>query len=153
MATIAEDQDLLRRITAALIDYYDHPVQRLGDDVPLLTQVDSTRRRAAQQDLAARLVNEALRRGISHRQISSASQLPGKLIIPLIEDEQHRSDAYAAELHHLERAVEEIRDMRIRRARWRRSNGEKKVDLADSYGVTRPTLDKWLDTDQEMTRA
>lgn len=144
MSTIA-DPHLFDEIREALVAYYDHPTPWPEPTDASDVSAAKTRRRAAQHDRARKLVNQALAHGLTMRRIASHTQLPGKLIIPLIDDLQARADAYAAELHHLERAMEEIRAMRATEARQRHRAGEKKTALAASYRVTRVTLDKWLD--------
>jgi DNA-binding transcriptional regulator LsrR (DeoR family) len=143
--TRAEIGELVQLAAKAVVDYYDRPITALDETWAIDLRIDADRRRKAQGETARRLVNEVLAEGGSHRQIAVAAHLPGLLVIKLITDTQEAADAYAAEIHHLERSLNEVRDARIRDARLRYEAGEKKTDLAASYGVTRPTLDKWLD--------
>lgn len=95
------------------------------------------------------LVDAAIRRGITARRLASHARVPGGWVIERLARPQDRAEAYAAELHHLDRAQRQIHLARARDA-WRLLHnpdpGRKttKVELAATFGVSRPTLDSWL---------
>lgn len=138
-----ERDALLAEIRAALVGYYGDPITvRPGADWGEVR--DTERARHRQADSLRTLINRAVDGGISHRQISSATQWPGRHILGWIDDPAVRRHAYEAELHHLEREMTLVRQARSREAFVRLTRGETKTALAAEFGVTRPTLDKWL---------
>lgn len=136
---------VLAETVAVLLDYYERPVTAPDGDDP----TGSYRKQRDQQSRDAHtMVTRALKAGVSTRRIAAESHLPGLLVINFVDDPQDRADAYAAEVHHLERSLEMVRQARAKDARDRYYEGQAekgiKARLAESYGVSRPTLDAWL---------
>jgi hypothetical protein len=146
MIYTAEQIAKLRAETvAALRDYYDRPVTAPNGDDPTGSY---TRQRVQQGNDAVTMVARSLKAGITMRHLAMDSHLPGLLIIQLIEDAQQRADAFVAEIHHLERSLDAVRQARIKDAQARFHAGEcYKTKLAASLKITRPTLDAWLSQD------
>lgn len=134
---------------ATLLDYYDRPVTAPDGDDPTGSY---TKQRAQQGNDATTMVTRALKAGITIRQLSIETHLPGLHIIQLIDDPQQRADAFTDEIHHLERSLDAVRQARAKDAQQRFQAGQHekgiKVQLAQSYGVTRVTLDAWLHPDR-----
>lgn len=145
MVSAAEDiRANLDTAAKALAAYYDAESRYAGDGSTPAQQTAASKQWDSDHRSAVDAVARVLTAGGSIRQISAVSHVPGHLIIDLIEDDQARADAYAAELYHLERAMDIVRKKRIADARLRHKQGESKTALADSFDVTRVTLDKWL---------
>lgn len=95
-------------------------------------------------------MSRARERGITHRQISSYCRVPGRWLLAWYDDPAERAEAYAGEIHHLER---ELAAVRLDRARYvdvlrnprLGSEPMTKVALAETFKVSRPTIDDWLD--------
>lgn len=138
---------LRRETVAAIVDFY-------SDEGPPPGEVGWEAHAQKERD-ARTMVTRALNpdTGIAMRQLAGDTRLSGLLIIRLIDDPQVRADAFAAELYHLERALGDVRRARAHDARDRYRQGQQekgiKVRLAESYGVTRPTLDAWLTPDEQ----
>lgn len=144
MRTAQQIQADLDAAAKAVVDYYDHPVETPPHATHPAANRDRSQQREWQWETAVKTVRRVLANGGSVRQVAVAAHLPGHLVIAFVEDAQARADAYVAELHHLERQMDAVREMRAKDARARRADGEEKVSLAASFAVTRPTLDKWL---------
>ena len=77
------------------------------------------------------------------RQIAQRAHLPGRLVIAFVEDPQARADTFAAEIHHLSMLCGRCRRCgRGTPGSATPAHVARKPALAESYGVTRPTLDK-----------
>jgi transposase-like protein len=137
-----DDQALLNKVRAALVDYYDHPV--VVDAGHYIEQAVQNGRRHEQEQKAIRLVEQALRQDITVRRIAAHAGIPGTLVTPLVQDPCVRAAAYEAEIHHLERQIAQVRYHRGGDVFARVTAGESKTEVAASYGVSRVTLDKWL---------
>lgn len=145
MTTAAEVRTLIDRARAALVEYIDHPVPAPCGTAPAWQdQAAYGAARHAQEATARRLVNECIRHGITVARILTTTAIPFSAVIPLVEGDQHRADALAAEAHRLEHASTAVRRLRAADAVRLHSDGMRKVDLACFLGVTRVTLDRWL---------
>lgn len=102
------------------------------------------------------LLDRCLRAGVTVRLLALKSGVAGHLLVPLIDHPQQRADAYAAEIHNLERALETVRSQRMQAAvaevregeelsrLERNAAGLEKQQVAKRWGVSRPTLDAWI---------
>lgn len=138
---------LLTEVRVALTDYYDLPAQ--FDEHVALPLDTHQRAREAQAARAHAAVDTALAAGTAARELASRLRLPGHLIVQLITDPVRRGEAWTAEIHHLERTAALVHRMRGRDIAARDAAGEQKVALAAEFGVSRPTLDKWIFDSQE----
>lgn len=136
------DRDVLNEVASALRDAYDNPPP-LGTDA-LALDVRQQKERA--------LLDEARRRGITARQMSSHARVPGLWLIGRLARLADRAAAYDAEIHHLERELAAVRRARALDVWHQRHPSlpdlEKpmtKVALAEAFGVSRPTIDAWLE--------
>lgn len=144
------DHDILDRLAPLLREAHEH-----GGYIRPGAPADDT------LSLPAELTRQILtwlgrcrERGITHRRIAAYSRVPGAWLIGWYDQPAERAQAYAAEIHHLER---ELAALRLGRARYvdRLRNprqypgrpatpGMTKVALAETFKVSRPTIDGWL---------
>lgn len=128
------DQDVLNQAAVALRDAYED--SHVGDPP----------RTAAAEALA-----EVLSRGITVRQVASHARLPGRWLISWVRDPAARATAYRAEIHHLERELTAVRRDRARDVYFltRRETPPQpgqlsKTAAAETFDVSRPTIDAWI---------
>lgn len=143
MTTTTDTASLLAEVDAAIAAYYDFPAAY--DEHVTHPMGTHQRARVAQTDRARAAVDAALHAGLTARQISVRLRLPGHLIVALISDPTARGEAWTAEIHHLDRAAALVRRMRGADIDGRVETGEQKKRLAAEFGVSRPTLDEWIE--------
>lgn len=104
------------------------------------------------QVTSAELLAEALHRGITPRLIAGLARVPGRWLIARIKDSAARAEAYRAEIAHLDREIELLRQDRAldvwRQARdrvRREPDAKTKTQIAAEHGVTRATINDWID--------
>lgn len=100
---------------------------------------------------AVRAVTDAVtatRFTITHRQIASLAGVSGLLVARLIDNAAARAEALRSERHAAERYVTEVRDAIRGEAVRRIEAGDRKLATAESLGITRPTLDAWLSSEE-----
>lgn len=157
----ATDRDVLDALAPLLVQAYEHgggvlPARDIRghfsdvDDDNRLYLPDQVVRGIRRQMRAAR------DHGLTVRQIASHARVPAGQVLRWIDDPRERAEAYAAEIHHLERAAAVWRLQRAREvdALYRDDpatgrKGMTKVALAELYRVSRPTIDAWLQDAQE----
>ncbi len=101
-------------------------------------------------------VDKCLQQGITIRWLSNATGVSGSQLLGLVDDPRRRAAAHLAEIHHHERALEELNLERKRAvvAEFheggalsnieRRITGLQVTDIAARWGITRPTLYAWV---------
>lgn len=116
--------------------------------------------RERREPLAAPLA-AALTLGFTPRHLASTARVPGRWLIARLPQLGQRADAYAAEIHHLERELAAVRADRALDV-WHQRNPlatrvsydsepkavhppATKVLLAETFRVSRPTIDVWLE--------
>lgn len=163
--------EILERLTPLLVASYE-------DDTPAVLPTEPRGQRA--RDLldyvgAARLtrarqirglIAECRRAGITPRLVSSRTRLPGLWVLCWWPYPADRAAAYQAEVHHLDRALNEARRERaayaaalvadrtigyvpdpdlVRSPTNHDGKPLTKVAVAELFSVSRPTLDGWID--------
>lgn len=143
---------LAKAITAA---------RALRDDT---TPAEPAGARAPETKLLYRAAVDAVTEAVTagqhiHTLISSAISCPGTFIVRLIDDWDARAKALVYERHAAERYAEavraEIRSMALHEVRYAQADPTRervpvwqreavKAPVAEKYGITRVTLDKWL---------
>lgn len=144
------DHQILDRLAPLLREAHEHG-GHIRDQAPaddtLSIPADLTRR-------VRYVLDQARERGIAHRQIASYSRVPGRWLVGWYRQPTERATAYVGEIHHLERELAALRLDRARDAAALRNprqypgrpkvGGMTKVALAETFKVSRPTIDDWL---------
>lgn len=85
---------------------------------------------------------------ITHRQIASLASVPGLLVARLINHDQTRMEALVVERAAAERYVEDVRGAIRLEAIRAHGRGDRKTTIHRTLGISRVTLDDWLDKSQ-----
>ncbi|MFF0822425.1 hypothetical protein ACFYUR_18845 [Micromonospora haikouensis] len=145
--------DLAARAAKAIADHYAADLA-IRDTMPAdptsSTEASYVDQRARSYRAAADVVTAAVRAGVPHWRIADLAGCGGLTVIDMIDDRALRTAAYVSEKHrarrHLDAVEQAIRD-HARRVIGAQ-NGRGKTQLTRELGISRPTLDAWLEADE-----
>ena len=139
---VLSDDEILDHIKTRLVDVYERGPE---------TSTPESRRHLRHY------LRAALDRGITARRISSHTRVPGTYIISLLDRPAEQAAAWNAEIHHLERTLAAARLARAHYAHhlvapWGNEKPMTKMAVAELFGVSRPTLDAWIQDSADHDR-
>jgi hypothetical protein len=153
------DQQALREKTVARVRYYFDEL--LTPDPDGMSR--SEHREKVHGEISV-LFDRCARAAITPRLLASWSGISGHLLLQFITNPQRRAEAFNAEIYHLERELRHVKSMKESAAvaevdstaGWSREELSRlrmrKVDIAQRWEVSRPTLDAWIAAADERRR-
>ena len=88
----------------------------------------------------------AVKWDISYYSIAKKSGWPRHLVLDFVQSTEVYTESWRIEMKHIERTIMRMKHEAVLYIRSRIQEGQKREDLAKEFGISEPTLRKWMKT-------